>query len=164
MSELTVTSGGEQISDKARALVLRELRDELGYRMIDGDWLGKRVDALDPPEPEFEDGDYAVWRGTEDRALTRFLAERCDGRWHVSGMGFSYPDDDMRTRFARIERLRIADDDEVIVRREDVREALDALNGAVWGRCTGSDCAGCQAARTQMRLRRALDEQGGEQR
>lgn len=155
----------DQIDDKTRAQVMRDLAAQWdGFRTADN--LRAEADLLDPPEPEpeFEDGDYAVW----DKRGKRHLAVR-DAKagkklpWWV---GFeSCTDNKVRESFPRVEKLRTAADDEVIVKREDAREALDALDAAVWGtRCTGSDCAGCQAGRAQMRLRRALNEQGGEPR
>lgn len=156
----------DQIDDKTRAQVMRDAADDAEARGLSvvAAVMRKWADAQDSPEAPFEDGDYAVWsrRGTRHLAI-RDAKNDSHFPWWVGVT--PYTDDRMREGFTRIEKLRTVADDEVIIKREDVREAFDALGAAVYGtRCTGTDCAGCQAGRAQMRLRRALNEQGGESR
>ena len=101
-----------EIDDKTRAQVLRWALDEIP---MDDDMqaaLRGWIDDLDPPEPKFEDGDYALWTPGGARLLATRNATGGAVPWWV-GFG-SYTDDRVRVAFSRIEKLRIADDDEVI--------------------------------------------------
>lgn len=143
-----------EIDDKTRAQVLRWALDEIP---MDDDMqaaLRGWIDDLDPPEPKFEDGDYALWTPGGARLLATRNATGGAVPWWV-GFG-SYTDDRVRVAFSRIEKLRIADDDEVIIKREDVEwvaQYLRAFPPMTQAKAIHAD-----------RIKAALNEQGGEQR
>lgn len=153
----------DPIPDKVRAQVLRETADDLAeHHFFDGaaDVLHREADRLDPPEPAFTDGDYAVW----DDEGARFLAMRSSPKsggaaiWRVS-KGF-YTDAEMPASFTRIERLRVASEDQVIV------DAVDAARVTEWAfdKALHSGCPGLMwAAIRRIQEAAQAARTGGEQ-
>ena len=114
----------DPIPDKVRAQVLRETADDLAeHHFFDGaaDVLHREANRLDPPE--FEDGDYAVW----DRYGGRWPAVRCNAVWSVAAHMNRCSDVHMREHYERIERLRVAGEDQVIVDADVLHAVLDSI-------------------------------------
>lgn len=127
----------DPIPDKVRAQVLRETADDLAeHHFFDGaaDVLHREANRLDPPEPAFTDGDYAVW----DQHDVRWPAVRCNAVWSVVAHVNRYTDAEMPASFTRIERLRVASEDQVIV------DAVDAARVTEWAfdKALHSGCPG----------------------